>query len=59
MTAKLVELLERISVLLQRPRPLAYEADDGPLNDQQLDQIQEIAKQSLPKGKLLDERSLF
>jgi hypothetical protein len=57
--AKLVELLQRLSELLGRLRPRAYEPDDGPLNDQQLAQIQEIASQSMPKGKLLNGQSLF
>jgi hypothetical protein len=59
MKAKLIELLQGLSKLLGRQRPLAYDPDDGPLNDQQLAQIQEIAGQDIPKGKLLNSQSLF
>ena len=59
MNAKLVELLQRLSELLGRRRPPAYGPDDGPLSDQQLAQIQEIASLSMPKGKLLNSQSLF
>lgn len=59
MNAKLVELLQHLSELLGRLQPRAYEPDDGPLNDQQLAQIQQIASQSMPKGKLLNGQSLF
>lgn len=59
MKAKLVELLQRLSELLGCRRLPAYGPDDGPLNDQQLAQIQEIASRSMPKGKLLNSQSLF
>jgi hypothetical protein len=59
MKAKLIELLQRLAELLGRRRPPAYGPDDGPLSDWQLAQIQEIASQSMPKGKLLDSQSLF
>jgi hypothetical protein len=36
-----------------------YEQDDGPLSEQQLDQIKEIVKDELPTGKVIANESLF
>ena len=36
-----------------------YEQDDGPLTDEQLNQIQEIAKADLPTGPVISKDSLF
>ena len=39
--------------------PPEYEQDDGPLSEQQLDQIKEIAKDDLPTGNVIIKESLF
>jgi hypothetical protein len=36
-----------------------YEPDDGPLTDEQIDQIREQAKKDLPKGDIVATQSLF
>jgi hypothetical protein len=40
-------------------KPPEYDQDDGPLSEQQLDQIKEIAKDDLPTGKVIATESLF
>jgi hypothetical protein len=37
----------------------AYEQDDGPLTDEQIEQIQELAKADLPTGELITKDELF
>ena len=37
----------------------AYEQDDGPLTDEQVEQIKDIAKEDLPKGELITKDELF
>ena len=37
----------------------AYEQDDGPLTDQQVEQIRKIAEYELPTGKVITKESLF
>jgi len=37
----------------------AYEQDDGPLTEEQIDQIQELAKEDLPQGELIVKDELF
>lgn len=37
----------------------AYEADDGPLTATELGSVRRTAKASMPKGKVLDKKSLF
>jgi hypothetical protein len=37
----------------------AYEQDDGPLTDEQLEQIKELAKKDLPEGELMVKNDLF
>ena len=39
--------------------PPDYEPDDGPLTDNQVDQIRETAKHDLPSGEVIDKQSLF
>jgi hypothetical protein len=36
-----------------------YEADDGPLTTEQIEQIQEIAREELPTGELISREELF
>jgi hypothetical protein len=36
-----------------------YEADDGPLTAEQIDQVQELAKQELPTGEVVTKDELF
>ena len=36
-----------------------YEADDGPLTPEQIEQIQELANKELPTGELIDRQELF
>jgi hypothetical protein len=36
-----------------------YEADDGPLTQEQIEQIQQIANKELPTGELIDRQELF
>jgi len=36
-----------------------YEQDDGPLTDEQIEQITELAKQDLPEGELIVKEELF
>jgi hypothetical protein len=47
--------LETYSDLQKEPY---YEPDDGPLTDQQIDQIREIAKDDLPTGEVISTESL-
>ena len=42
-----------------REEKLAYEKDDGPLTDEQLNQIKESAKEELPVGELIVKDELF
>ena len=37
----------------------AYEADDGPLTAHDVKELRKISDLALPKGKLVEERSLF
>jgi len=39
--------------------PPAYEPDDGPLTDEQVEQIRETASEELPKGEVIETSSLF
>lgn len=47
---------DRIKDNMENP---AYQPDDGPLTDAQLDQIKELAKDDLPVGKVVVSNSLF
>jgi hypothetical protein len=47
-----------ISKLAEELLP-AYEQDAGPLNARELASIRRLAKKTLPKGKVLDVKSLF
>lgn len=49
------EVLPELGVVVDA-KP-TYEADDGPLSDAQLAQIQKLAESTLPKGKVLRTRS--
>jgi hypothetical protein len=42
----------------KRPEP-EYEPDDGPLTDNQVDQLRAMAKNDLPVGEVIDKQSLF
>ena len=53
---KIARALERITRNLE---PAAYEADEGPLTEQQLAEIRAIAAKQLPKGQLLKKSLLF
>ena len=53
---KIARALERIT---RNREPAAYEADDGPLTELQLEEIRAIAGKQLPKGQLLTTSSLF
>jgi hypothetical protein len=44
--------------LFTRTTP-AYEEDDGPLTSEQIAQIREVAKRTLPKGQPIGKKSLF
>jgi hypothetical protein len=56
---KSIEWERGINILAtQRKRP-EYEPDDGPLTDDQLDQLRAMAKTELPTGKVVAEESLF
>ena len=39
--------------------PPTYEPDDGPLTDEQVEQIREVASKELPKGEVIETSSLF
>jgi hypothetical protein len=52
----MTSVFEKINEAKETPR---YEQDDGPLSEQQLDQIKEIAKDDLPTGKVIATESLF
>ena len=47
-----------LSKLAEETLP-AYKPDDGPLTARQMASVRRIAKASMPKGKVLDEQSLF
>ena len=53
---KIARALERIT---RNREPAAYEADDGPLTEHQLEELRAIAAKQLPKGKLLSKSSMF
>jgi hypothetical protein len=44
--------------LIKRPEP-DYEPDDGPLTNDQIEQIKEMAKADLPTGQVIEKTSLF
>ena len=52
------ELAETMQDLGIKDEP-KYEADDGPLTEEQLKQIQELADKDLPTGKLITKTELF
>lgn len=37
----------------------AYQVDDGPLSESFLEDLREMAARDLPKGKVINKRSLF
>jgi hypothetical protein len=43
----------------ERRRQPAYEPDDGPLTDQQIEQLRETAEPELPTGKVVETSQLF
>ena len=49
------------SLKWERERRLepAYEPDDGPLTDQQIEQLREIVEPELPKGEVIETSNLF
>lgn len=52
------EVKEIVSSVVEQYTP-AYEADDGPLTDEQIEQLQEIANEDLPTGKVVTINTLF
>ena len=54
--SKIHELTEQLQ---QKATAPAYEADDEPLTDEQVNQIKEVASKELPTGNLIAKTSLF
>jgi len=48
-----------INVMGSAGRPPDYEPDDGPLTDQQLEQLRTQARDDLPQGRIVSQESLF
>jgi hypothetical protein len=56
---KTLEWERGINILQPAPRKPEYEPDDGPLTDDQLDQLRARAEIDLPTGKVVAKESLF
>ena len=56
---KTMEWERGINLMLPGARRPEYESDDGPLTDDQLDQIRTSAKNDLPVGQTITKESLF
>jgi len=56
---KSLEWERGINIMTPVRRESKYEPDDGPLSDEQLDQIRNAANADLPVGKVVDKKSLF
>lgn len=54
--SKIYELNEQLK---QKPIAPAYDADDGPLSNEQVRQIKELASKDLPTGNLIAKTDLF
>jgi len=56
---KTLEWERGINILQPAGRKPEYEQDDGPLTDEQLDQLRAAARDDLPVGKVIAKESLF
>ena len=56
---KTIEWERGINIMSPTARKPEYEPDDGPLTDEQLEQLRNTAKADLPTGKVNDTESLF
>jgi hypothetical protein len=56
---KSIEWERGINVLATKRKEPEYEPDDGPLTDDQIRQLREMAKTDLPTGKVVGKESLF
>jgi hypothetical protein len=56
---KSLEWERGINLMSPTGRRPTYEQDDGPLGDDQLDQLRNSAKNDLPTGKVISKKSLF
>lgn len=56
---KSIEWERGINIMTPVRRESKYEPDDGPLTDEQLDQLRNTVKDDLPVGKVLNKKSLF
>jgi len=56
---KTLEWERGINVIAPAGRPPDYEPDDGPLTDEQLEQLRAQAQKDLPTGQVITKQSLF
>jgi hypothetical protein len=56
---KTIEWERGINIMAPSARRPDYEQDDGPLTDEQLEQLRAQAKNDLPTGEIVDKSSLF
>jgi hypothetical protein len=56
---KTIEWERGVNILSPAVRRPEYEPDDGPLTDEQLDQLRAMARDDLPTGKTITKESLF
>jgi hypothetical protein len=56
---KTLEWERGINIMAPTDRRPDYEPDDGPLTDEQLDQLRAMARDDLPTGQIITKQSLF
>jgi hypothetical protein len=56
---KTLEWERSINLLAIKRKEPEYEPDDGPLTDEQVEQLRKIAQDELPTGKIITKESLF
>ena len=54
-----VDIVSPSTTVTESSNDPAYEQDDGPLTEEQIEQIQELAKEDLPEGELIIKEELF